>query len=130
MKPAGIDHVVLRVRDRAVAEAFYIDVIGCALERRQDRIGMTQLRAGASLIDLVEIDGVLGKQGGAAPGVEGRNLDHFCIAIEGFDLEMVKAELVAKGVDLGDEGDRFGASGLSVSIYLKDPDGNGLELRG
>ncbi|WP_454759211.1 VOC family protein [Caulobacter segnis] len=130
MKPAGIDHVVLRVRDRAVAEAFYIDVIGCALERRQDKIGMTQLRAGSSLIDLVEIDGVLGKQGGAAPGAGGRNLDHFCIAIEGFDLETVKAELIAKGVDLGDEGDRFGASGLSVSIYLKDPDGNGLELRG
>lgn len=129
MKPAGIDHVVLRVRDRAVAEAFYMDVIGCALERRQDRIGMTQLRAGASLIDLVEIGGVLGKQGGAAPGVEGRNLDHFCIAIEGFDLETVKAELVAKGVELGDEGERHGASGLSVSIYLKDPDGNGLELR-
>ena len=130
MKPAGIDHVVLRVRDRAVAEAFYRDVIGCGLERRQDRIGMTQLRAGSSLIDLVEIDGVLGKQGGAAPGVEGRNLDHFCIAIEGFDLEAVKAELVAKGVALGDEGERHGASGLSVSIYLEDPDGNGLELRG
>ena len=129
MKPAGIDHVVLRVRDRAVAEAFYMDVIGCELERRQDRIGMTQLRAGVSLIDLVEIDGVLGRQGGAAPGVEARNLDHFCIAIEGFDLETVKAELVAKGVELGDEGERHGASGLSVSIYLKDPDGNGLELR-
>lgn len=130
MKPAGIDHVVLRVRDRAVSEAFYMDVIGCVLERRQEKIGMTQLRAGVSLIDLVELDGVLGRQGGAAPGVEGRNLDHFCIAIEGFDLETVKAELLAKGVELGEEGDRFGASGLSTSIYLKDPDGNGLELRG
>ena len=130
MKPAGIDHVVLRVRDRAVAEAFYMDVIGCTLERRQEHIGMTQLRAGSSLIDLVDIDGVLGRQGGAAPGVEGRNLDHFCLAIEGFDLETVKAELQAKGVMLGDEGQRHGASGLSVSIYLKDPDGNGLELRG
>jgi glyoxylase I family protein len=130
MKPAGIDHVVLRVRDRAVAETFYMDVIGCTLERRQDRIGMTHLRAGASLIDLVEIDGVLGKQGGAGPGAEGRNLDHFCLAIEGFDLQAVRAELVAKGVTLGEEGERHGASGLSVSIYLKDPDGNGLELRG
>jgi len=130
MKPAGIDHVVLRVRDRAVAEAFYMDVIGCGLERRQDAIGMTQLRAGSSLIDLVAIDGVLGRQGGAAPGAEGRNLDHFCIAIEGFDVETVKAELVAKGVALGEEGERFGASGLSTSLYLRDPDGNGLELRG
>jgi glyoxylase I family protein len=130
MKPVGIDHVVLRVKDRKVAEAFYRDVIGCALERHQDRIGMTQLRAGASLIDLVQIDGALGRQGGAAPGAEGRNMDHFCIAIEGFDLEAVKAELTAKGVEIGEEGDRFGASGLSRSIYLKDPDGNGLELRG
>jgi glyoxylase I family protein len=130
MKPAGIDHVVLRVRDRAVAEAFYRDVIGCVLERRQDAIGMTQLRAGSSLIDLVEIDGVLGRRGDAAPGAEGRNLDHFCIAIEGFDVETVKAELVAKGVALGEEGERYGASGLSTSIYLQDPDGNGLELRG
>lgn len=130
MKPAGIDHVVLRVKDRKVSEAFYRDVIGCVLERHQDKIGMTQLRAGASLIDLVQIDGVLGQQGGAAPGEEGRNMDHFCIAIEGFDLEIIKAELRAKGVDLGDGGDRFGASGLSRSIYLKDPDGNGLELRG
>lgn len=130
MKPAGIDHVVLRVRDRAVAEAFYIDVIGCVLERRQEHVGLTQLRAGSSLIDLVDIDGPIGRQGGAAPGAEGRNLDHFCIAIEGFDLETVKAELRAKGVELGEEGERHGASGLSVSLYLKDPDGNGLELRG
>lgn len=130
MKPTGIDHVVLRVRDRAVAEAFYMDVIGCVLERRQDRIGLTQLRAGASLIDLLEIDGELGRKGGAAPGEEGRNLDHFCIAIENFDPETVKAELRAKGVALGEEGERHGASGLSVSLYLRDPDGNGLELRG
>lgn len=130
MKPTGIDHVVLRVRDRAVAEAFYMDVIGCVLERRQDRVGLTQLRAGASLIDLLEIDGELGRKGGAAPGEEGRNLDHFCIAIENFDLETVKAELRAKGVALGEEGERHGASGLSVSLYLRDPDGNGLELRG
>ena len=130
MKPNGIDHVVLRVRDRAVAEAFYMGVIGCVLERRQDRIGMTQLRAGSSLIDLVEIDGVLGRQGGPAPGPDGRNMDHFCIAIADFDVEAVKAELRAKGVEPGEEGERHGASGLSVSIYLKDPDGNGLELRG
>lgn len=130
MKPTGIDHVVLRVRDRAVAEAFYMDVIGCVLERRQDRIGLTQLRAGASLIDLLEVDGELGRKGGAALGEEGRNLDHFCIAIENFDLETVKAELRAKGVALGEEGERHGASGLSVSLYLRDPDGNGLELRG
>ena len=71
MKPVGIDHVVLRVNDRKVAEAFYRDVIGCKLERRQDKIGMTQMRAGASLIDLVQIDGPLGREGGAAPGLRG-----------------------------------------------------------
>lgn len=130
MKPAGIDHVVLRVRDLAVAEAFYTEVLGCVLERRQDKIGMTQLRAGIALIDLVQIDGVLGRKGGAAPAKDGHNMDHFCLAIADFDVETIKAELLARGVELGDVGDRHGASGLSTSIYLKDPDGNGVELRG
>ena len=71
-----IDHVVLRVRDGAAMQAFYCEVLGCRVERRQDAIGLLQLRAGASLIDLVTVDGKLGRMGGAAPGREGRNMDH------------------------------------------------------
>ena len=71
------------------------------VERVQARIGLTQLRAGSSLIDIVGVDGQLGRLGGAAPGVEGRNLDHFCLTVRGFDLERVKAHLTAHGVALG-----------------------------
>ena len=80
-----IDHVVLRVRDEAAMVAFYCDVLGCSLERRQDAIGLVQLRAGASLIDLVRVDGKLGAMGGAAPGAEGRNMDHLCLRADPFD---------------------------------------------
>jgi glyoxylase I family protein len=74
-----LDHIVLRVGDVEAMSAFYCNVLGCGIERRQDDIGLLQLRAGSALIDLVAIDGKLGRMGGAAPGVEGRNMDHFCL---------------------------------------------------
>ena len=72
-----IDHVVLRVIDLEKMLSFYCGVLGCSLERRQDDLGLIQLRAGNSLIDLVPITGKLGSAGGAAPGTEGRNMDYF-----------------------------------------------------
>ncbi|HEX3920623.1 MAG TPA: VOC family protein [Caulobacteraceae bacterium] len=130
IKVRGIDHLVLRVRDAAAMERFYVEVLGLTVERRQDRIGLVQLRAGAQLIDLVAVDGMLGQQGGAGPGVEGRNLDHFCLNLETFELAAVEAHLKAHGVAVGESGRRYGAGGFGVSIYLTDPEGNGLELRG
>lgn len=126
----GIDHIVLRARDQEALVRFYVEVLGLTVERRQDAIGLVQLRAGSSLIDIVGVDGSLGRMGGAAPGAEGRNLDHFCLNVRDFDLETVKAHLEAHGVELGAEGLRYGAGGEGVSIYLVDPEGNGLELRG
>jgi glyoxylase I family protein len=109
-------------------------VLGLTVERRSDQIGMVQLRAGAQLVDLVAADGMLGRQGGAAPGVVpgagGRNLDHFCLNLDDFDLAEVEAHLRAHGIAPGDSGVRYGAGGFGVSIYLTDPEGNGLELRG
>ena len=130
LKVRGIDHIVLRVRDAAAMERFYVEVLGLPVERRQERIGLTQLRAGAQLIDLVAADGMLGQQGGAAPGPEGRNLDHLCLNVDDFDLAEVEAHLKAHGAAVGESGRRFGAGGFGVSIYLTDPEGNGLELRG
>ena len=80
-----LDHVVLRVRDLDIAEAFYRDVLGCEVVRRRDDLGLRHLRAGASMIDLVSVDGKLGQRGGSAAGNEGRNLDHLCLRIEPFD---------------------------------------------
>ena len=63
-----IDHVVLRVRDIEAMRAFYCGVLGCREERRQDEIGLLQLRAGASLIDLVSLDGKARAHGRRGPG--------------------------------------------------------------
>jgi glyoxylase I family protein len=130
MKPKGLDHLVLRVRDPEAMERFYVDVLGLAVERRQTQIGLTQLRAGDQLVDLVDASGVLGRAGGAPPAEGGRNLDHFCLRIEDFDLAEVSAHLKGHGVAVGESGRRYGAGGFGVSLYLTDPEGNGLELRG
>ena len=130
LKIKSLDHLVLRVRDLEGMIAFYRDVIGLTVERRQDAIGLVQLRAGTQLVDLVAVDGVLGRMGGAGPAREGRKLDHFCLNVEGFDLEAVTDHLKAHGVAVGDAGQRYGAGGEGLSVYLSDPEGNGLELRG
>jgi glyoxylase I family protein len=125
-----LDHVVLRVRDPAGMQRFYRDVLGCSEERRQDDIGLVQLRAGASLIDLVDVDGKLGRKGGAAPGDEARNVDHVCLSVDGYDETAIVAHLQAHGVRVGEIGTRYGADGEGPSIYLFDPEGNMLELKG
>jgi glyoxylase I family protein len=132
LKVRGLDHLVIRARDLAALERFYVEVLGLTVERRAAQIGMVQLRAGAQLVDLVAADGMLGRQGGAAPGPGpgGRNLDHFCLNLDDFDLAEVEAHLKAHGISPGDSGVRYGAGGFGVSIYLTDPEGNGLELRG
>lgn len=125
-----IDHIVLRVRDVDAMQAFYCDVLGCSVERRQDTIGLLQLRAGASLIDLVDVEGKLGRMGGAAPGTEGRNLDHLCLRVDPFERDAIVAYLRARGVRLGEFGSRYGAEGEGPSQYLFDPEGNMVELKG
>jgi catechol 2,3-dioxygenase-like lactoylglutathione lyase family enzyme len=125
-----IDHIVLRVVDLARMLAFYGDVLGCREVRRQDEIGLVQLRAGSSMVDLIPIDGKLGAAGGAAPGKEGRNVDHFCFRVEPFDEAAIRAHLAAHGIEAGPAASRFGAEGEGPSIYLQDPEGNTIELKG
>ena len=126
----GLDHVVLRVRDLAAALRFYGDVLGCAEERRLDDLGLVQLRAGRTLIDLVPLDSELGRRGGAGPGRQGRNLEHFCLRIARFDEAALRAHLAAHGIDAGAVERRYGADGFGPSIYIADPDGNTVELKG
>ena len=127
---AQIDHVVLRVRDTVAMQRFYCEVLGCREERRQDAIGLVQLRAGDSLIDLISLDGKLGQLGGAAPGAEGHNMDHLCLRVENYDEAAIVAHLQAHGVRVGEIGSRYGAMGEGPSIYLYDPQGNMVELKG
>ena len=125
-----IDHVVLRVRDIDAMTRFYCDVLGAKHVAYRPEFGMTHLRAGASMIDLVAVDGPLGKQGGAAPGKEGRNMDHLCLRVEPFDQDAIVAHLKAHGVEVGDIRPRFGAEGNGISIYITDPESNTVELKG
>jgi catechol 2,3-dioxygenase-like lactoylglutathione lyase family enzyme len=122
----GIDHIVLRVRELPRSLAFYCDLLGCTVERQQPDLGLTQLRAGSSLIDLVTLDGPLGA--GEPPGA-GRNLEHFCLTVAPFDESALIAWLAARGVAVGEPASRYGAEGEGRSFYIEDPDGNHLELK-
>lgn len=125
-----IDHIVLRVKDLGSMLAFYADFLGCSVEKAKDAIGLYQLRAGASLIDIVPVDGKIGRAGGAPPGPEGRNLDHFCLRIDPFDAEKIGNYLRANGIEPSEVESRYGAQGDGPSMYIEDPEGNVVELKG
>jgi glyoxylase I family protein len=125
-----IDHVVLRVRELARMVDFYCKVIGCSVEWDRPERGLVHLRAGSCMIDLVSVDGPTGSRGGAAPGAQGHNMDHLCLRIQGFDLDAIVKHLESHHVKVGRISDRFGAEGRGMSIYLQDPEGNTVELKG
>jgi glyoxylase I family protein len=126
----GIDHVVLRIADVERSLAFYCNVLGCHVERRLDALGLIQLRAGSSLIDLVDVASPLGQAGGPPPSARGRSVDHVALRIEAFDEEALRAHLLHHGVEPGDVAPRYGAEGTGPSMYVHDPDGNVIELKG
>ena len=130
IKPHAIDHIVLRTDRSDALITFYCDVLGCTVEREVADSGLVQLRAGNALIDIVDIAGTLGERGGPAPGKTGRNLDHFCLQVEPFDEAGLKKYLGDKGVACGAFQDRYGAQGMGRSIYIEDPAGNTVELKG
>jgi glyoxylase I family protein len=125
-----IDHVVLRARNINIMLAFYRDVLGCEVVKHNEPMGLFHLRAGSSMIDLVDMNGKLGPGGGAAPGLEGHNMDHFALRLTHFDGPALQAWFGQQGVEVGDEVQRFGAKGDGPSMYLSDPEGNRLELKG
>jgi catechol 2,3-dioxygenase-like lactoylglutathione lyase family enzyme len=130
LQATGIDHVVLRVRDLEAMIGFYERALGMTIAKRNDRLGLVHLRCGASLIDLVAVDGPLGRMGGGAPGARERNVDHICLTVREFDPTTAAAHLTACGVMVGETGERFGAGGVGASLYFTDPEGNSWELRG
>jgi glyoxylase I family protein len=123
----GLDHVVLLGGDMERATAFYTQVIGCAVDNNLPQYGMRQLRAGAALIELVDISS--GRGAWAKPAVAGgRNVDHVALALGPADPEPVRAHLAAHDVEIEEEGDRVGAEGSTLSFYIRDPDANSIEL--
>ena len=125
----AIDHVVFRVVDLEKVASFYIEVLGARWEKKQEEIGLYQLRVGSALVDLVPVDGRLGRMGGAAPGKEARNVDHVCFRVLPWNGESILGHLREHAIE-GEIVSRYGAEGEGPSIYLADPEGNNLELKG
>lgn len=120
-KALGLDHVVLRVRDQAASQRFYVDVLGCTVAHVNERLSLIHLRFGDQLIDLLPA---------SAPAPEGVGMDHFCLSIECDDLAKVADELTRRGVAIdSDVVERFGAYGRGPSLYIRDPDGYRVELK-
>lgn len=131
MEIEGIDHIVIRAHDVDALVEFYCTVLGCTLERELlAAFGMVQLRAGSALIDIVAVAGALGKMGGKGPGREGRNLDHFCVRILDWDEAALRAELDRHGIEGSEVASRYGAKGMGPSLYIHDPEGNMIEIKG
>lgn len=127
----GLDHIVIRTEHAEAMIDFYRNVLGCVVERQTaPGSGLIQLRAGQSLIDIVRVDSEIGRMGGAAPGEGGRNMDHFCVRVEPFDEDAIREHLQKYDVDAGKLEIRYGAEGNGPSIYIQDPDGNTVELKG
>ncbi|MBX9410238.1 VOC family protein [Pseudomonas baetica] len=125
-----IDHIVLRVADLQRSIDFYGQVFGAEVVKRNEPLGLVHLRAGTSMIDLVDLQGELGRKGGGAAGAERRNVDHFCLRIEPFDEDALTAHLQSFGLTVEKAATRFGAEGYGLSLYCFDPDGNQVELKG
>lgn len=125
----AIDHIVLRTSNREAMLYFYQQVLGCPVERELPDLGLTQLRAGESIIDLVLVDSELGKPGGKPPQQDGRNLDHFCLQIAAFDEQELVDYLTQHDIAVTEFAERYGAQGFGRSAYIEDPEGNVVELK-
>jgi catechol 2,3-dioxygenase-like lactoylglutathione lyase family enzyme len=130
MNILGLDHVVVRCRDLPRMLRFYTEALGCEVVKRNDLLGLLHLRAGAAQIDLIDAAGELGRAGGAGPDPHTPNMDHFCLRIEPFDIDMLRAHFHRFGIDIGAVHHNFGAEGYGSAVYLKDPEGNSIELKG
>jgi catechol 2,3-dioxygenase-like lactoylglutathione lyase family enzyme len=127
---SGLDHIVLRTSHLEEMFHFYVSVLGCPVERElAPELGLVQLRAGSALIDLVTVDSELGRAGGGPPTAAANNMDHFCLQIQPQPEEQISRYLASHGVEVGSFERRYGAQGYGNSIYLRDPEGNIVELR-
>lgn len=125
----GIDHILLLVTGLKPAVRFYTEVLGCTVEDALPQYGMLQLRAGAALIDLADISAP--EAAWAKPPVAGgRNFDHLCLALGVHDEAALRRHLARHHVEIIEEGVHGGSRGESLSLYVRDPSGNVIELKG
>lgn len=129
IKVQAIDHVVLRCNNIDAMLAFYRDMLGCPVERELSELGLIQLRAGSALIDLVPVDSELGRAGGAPPNQHAPAIDHICLQIAVLDEDELVAYLQQHEIEVSEFAERYGAQGHGRSTYIKDPEGNTIELK-
>ena len=130
IKIVGLDHIVLRTTRMDEMLHFYSTVLGCPVERElSPDFGLVQLRAGSALIDLVAVDSKLGRAGGGPPTEGDNNMDHFCLQVESQPEQAISHYLASHGIETGPFERRYGAQGFGNSVYLRDPEGNIVELR-
>ncbi len=115
----GIDHIVLRTNRIEQMLWFYCDMLNCIIENQQPEIGLTQLRAGDNLIDLVSID---------SQQPQGKNLEHFCLRVTPFDYSALEKHFKRNNIEPQRFGKRYGAQGMVYSFYISDPEGNEVEI--
>lgn len=124
-----IDHVVIRAVNAAELVAFYVNAIGCKLAWDRPDLGLTHLEAGDAMVDIISIDGALGSKGVSPAEGPGRNVDHVCLRIAPFDYDALRVHFETFGIAIDPPQPRFGAQGRGLSIYLTDPEGNGIEFK-
>jgi glyoxylase I family protein len=124
-----IDHVVIRCADLEKMIAFYRDALNCPIEKEQRDLGLVQMRAGRSLIDLLAAGAKIDRPENGEPGA-GRNMDHLCLRVEPFDAHALRAHFEKHGARIGEQARRYGAEGFGPSLYLFDPEDNMIELKG
>ena len=127
---ACIDHIVLRTTQLSEMLKFYCDVLGCKIERTLPaETGLVQLRAGTALIDIITVESELGRIGGGAPATTENNLDHFCLLLDPISEQQISAHLKQHEIVIDDFSERYGSEGFGMSVYIRDPDGNRVELK-
>jgi len=138
IKIQALDHIVLRANNACKLIEFYQTILNCPVERTLPELGLTQLRAGTALIDIVDVNLPLGQKRGADPNLfannisqanSGPNVDHFCLTIDPIPAKDLIDYLDQHQIPHSDFENRYGAQGYGDSIYLEDPEGNGVELK-
>lgn len=116
----GIDHVVLNVADVERSVAWYVERLGFEPLRLEEWRRGEVLFASVRLTDTFIIDLFANERSGA-------NVDHVCLVVDPLDLDALAASDEFDVVSGPSE--VFGAQGMGRSVYVRDPDGNVVELR-
>jgi catechol 2,3-dioxygenase-like lactoylglutathione lyase family enzyme len=120
VRAVELDHLVLAVSDVDRTLEWYADRLGLEPLRvdewRNGEVPFPSLRVNdATIIDVI-----------AGPR-EGENVDHICLVVDVDDLAAVAASGEFEVV--GGPSRLWGARGYGQGLYVRDPDGNVLELR-